>query len=78
VGLGSLACQDDDAFVEAGASLAADGDRRRHLHATLRDRMRSGPLCDERGFATRFEEAIRYAWATWCRGDAPQGAMLEA
>ena len=76
VGLPELACDDDESFVQAAATLASDTARRRALHAELRDRMRRSPLCDGPGFARRFEAAIRHAWRCWCRGEAPAGVFL--
>lgn len=75
VELPELACRDDDEFVAAAAALAADPDRRRRLHAELRSRMKHGVLCDERGFARRFEVAIRHAWSRWCRGQPPESSF---
>ncbi|MHC4832909.1 MAG: O-linked N-acetylglucosamine transferase, SPINDLY family protein, partial [Planctomycetota bacterium] len=78
VGLGELACEDDEAFVAAAVALASDRERLHHLHGSLRERMRSSPLCDGRDFAIRFEEAIRHAWRAWCRDETPRSAMLGA
>jgi len=68
VGLPELIAADDEAFVQIASRLAWDRPRRAILRTTLRDRMRASPLCDARGFAARFEEAIRHAWRRWCRG----------
>jgi len=65
-GLRDLACESDEAFVAAAVGLAKDAPRRHQLRSTLRDRMRTSPLCDGPGFATRFEAAIREQWQRWC------------
>ncbi|MCV5640325.1 hypothetical protein OFN49_36135, partial [Escherichia coli] len=44
VGLDDLIARDQDDYVAIAAALAADHDRRRDLHRTLRDRMAASPL----------------------------------
>jgi len=78
VDLPELACHDDDQFISAAVSLAADPARRHGLHGALRHRMKHGTLCDERGFARRFEVAIRHAWGRWCRGQPPEHAFVSS
>ena len=67
VGLEDLIARDEDEYVAIAAALAADHDRRRDLHGTLRDRMAASPLRDEAGFARAMEDAfLRMA-----RGEQP-------
>ncbi len=67
VGLDDLIARDEDDYVAIAAALAADHDRRRDLHRTLRDRMAASALRDEAGFARAMEDAfLRMA-----RGEPP-------
>lgn len=66
IGLADLACESDDAFVEAAAALAHDAPRRAVLRATLRDRMLAGPLCDAAAHTRRLEDLIRAEWHRVC------------
>ncbi len=66
VGLADLACDSDDAFVEAAASLAQDSSRRAHLRGTLRDQMLASPLCDGPDHTRRLESLIRSEWRRVC------------
>ena len=60
---------DDDAFARLAASLAADRDVLARERATLRERVRVSPLCDQPGFARRFGEAVRAAWREYCSSE---------
>jgi predicted O-linked N-acetylglucosamine transferase (SPINDLY family) len=71
VGLADLASESDDGFVAAAVALADNAERRSELRASLRERMRSSPLCDGEGFAQRFEAAIREQWRDWCERQSP-------
>lgn len=53
-GLGDLCAADNDAFVAAAVTLAADRERRRQLRAGLRDQVRRSPL----GQAQRWVDAF--------------------
>ena len=66
VGLLDLIADSDAGFVAAAAALARDAPQRRLLRATLRDRMATAPLRNERLFTQRLEEALRGVWRTWC------------
>lgn len=59
VGLEDLITSDREEFVSKGVALARDVERRGWLRRTLRDAMASSVLCDEAGFAERFEAAAR-------------------
>jgi protein O-GlcNAc transferase len=67
VGLADLAAADDDAYVAAAATLAADLARREALRRGLRGRLLASPLCDAPAYARAFEAGIRDAWRRWCR-----------
>jgi protein O-GlcNAc transferase len=66
VGLGELVAPDVDRYIEIAAALAADRPRLTRLRATLRERTLASPLCDERGYAVRFGEALRALWREAC------------
>ncbi len=53
---------DQSAYVKLCADLVRDHARLSNYRATLRERMRASPLCDEAGFASRFAGAMRSMW----------------
>ena len=66
VGLEDLAASDIDAYVATAVALAGDMPRLNKLRASLRERMRTSPLCDGPRFARAYEAALREMWQTWC------------
>lgn len=58
-GAPELVAKDIAEYVELAVSLAGSIERRNLYHATLRDRMSGGILCDGARFATVFERAMR-------------------
>ena len=70
VGLERLDSLTPGEYVETAIELAGDLNRLRDLRAGMRERMRVSPLMDERGFARRFEAALRDMWRQWCRSGA--------
>ena len=66
VGLGELACDNAEQFVEVAAGLCRDETRLRELHEGLRPRMETSPLMDARRFAANMEAAYRQMWREWC------------
>ncbi len=66
VGLADLAAADDDGYVAAAVSLAADLPRRTKLRTDLRGRLLASPLCDVSAHVRAFEDAFRRAWRQWC------------
>ncbi|MGH7032165.1 MAG: tetratricopeptide repeat protein [Stellaceae bacterium] len=66
LGLDELAAPDIDAYVETAVALAGDRARLEHMRWSLRERMRSAPLCDAPRFARDFEGGLRVMWRAWC------------
>jgi predicted O-linked N-acetylglucosamine transferase (SPINDLY family) len=66
VGLERLICDDESDYIATTVQLAENLHRLRTLRANMRNRMRVSPLLDERGFARRFEAALRDIWLRWC------------
>ena len=64
--LEELIANDADDFVRIATQLASDPQRVGQLRATLRERMRASPLCDQSGFAKGVEDALRAIWRRWC------------
>jgi len=69
-GLERLVSETPDEYVATAVELAQDLDRLRVLRAGMRERMRVSSLMDERGFARRFEAALRDMWREWCQTGA--------
>ncbi|MBK9189817.1 MAG: glycosyltransferase [Phycisphaerales bacterium] len=71
VGLGDLVARDHGEFVQAARDLMLDMPRRHGLRHTLRETMRTSPLCDAEGFSRRFEAMIRELWSRRDEGVVP-------
>lgn len=59
---GESAWTDHDQYVRLCVELVRDHARLANYRATLRERMRTSPLCDEAAFASRFAGAVRHMW----------------
>jgi protein O-GlcNAc transferase len=70
LGLPELMAPTVERYIEIATGLANDRVRLIEYHRTLRGRMSASPLCDEKGFARRFEAGLREAWRRWCGGHA--------
>ncbi len=64
-GLPDLIAADDDAFFHRCVQLATDPTQLAELRSSLRERLISSPLMDDRGFARRVEAAYRAMWRAW-------------
>jgi predicted O-linked N-acetylglucosamine transferase (SPINDLY family) len=62
LGLDDLVATTPEAYVEAAIRLAADGERRRSLRASLRDRLLASPLMDGPAYARSLESLFRALW----------------
>jgi predicted O-linked N-acetylglucosamine transferase (SPINDLY family) len=71
VGLSELIAPTMERYLEIAVGLASDRPRLLEYHRTLRARMAASPLCNAKGFARRFESALRDAWRGWCREPSP-------
>lgn len=69
VGLGDLAAENPDQYVQKAVDLANDTDRLKHIHATLREDMINSPLCDHEGHTRDVEDAYRAMWYKWCEAE---------
>jgi protein O-GlcNAc transferase len=67
LGLGELAAQTPDQFVQIAVELANDLPRLEQLRSTLRQRMEQSPLMDAPKFARNMEDAYRKMWRAWCQ-----------
>ncbi len=70
VGLADLAAHGSAEYVRTAAALAADPARLAEIRRTLRSTMAASPLCDAKGHAFRFGQALRGMWRAWCSSDA--------
>jgi len=65
-GLGELATDAPEQFIQAAAELARDVHRLRDLRMTMRQRLLPSPLMDHAGFTRNLEDAFRRMWHAWC------------
>jgi predicted O-linked N-acetylglucosamine transferase (SPINDLY family) len=66
LGLGDLAAQTPDQFVQIAAALATDMPKLEQLRSTLRQKMEQSPLMDAPRFTKNIESAYRQMWRKWC------------
>ncbi|MCE7975109.1 MAG: hypothetical protein DYG92_12430 [Leptolyngbya sp. PLA1] len=69
-GLADLVATDPESYIALAVSLAADSARLGSLRMSLRPALTSGPLCDAKTFASRFDEVL----LTLVRRAGPIGA----
>ncbi len=67
LGLDALVTDDDDAYVGAAVSLAADAGSLAGLRRDLRARFRQTALGEAKMFTANLEKAYRDMWREWCR-----------
>ncbi len=66
IGLEDLIAETEDGYIAIAMELAGDLDRLAGRRAVLRQSMLSSDLCDQAGFARRFESVLCDAWRRWC------------
>ena len=71
IGLNELVATTAARYVEIASTLAHDVSRLAFLRSTLRDRMRSSPIMDQRQFARDVEAAYRQMWQSFCDNALP-------
>ena len=62
VGAEALAVTSVSGYISCAVSLAEDLDRLDEMHRTLRRKMETSPLMDQRGYMRALEEAYIMAW----------------
>jgi predicted O-linked N-acetylglucosamine transferase (SPINDLY family) len=67
--LTELAATNEEEFARLAVSLASDLPRLAELRSTLRERMRSSPLMDAKGYTQGVEAAFRTMWQDWCHAE---------
>lgn len=77
VGLSECIADDAADYVARAVALAANASRRSVLRETLRDQMRTSPVCDGAAFTRALERAYRIMWQRLCAGD-PKSPIEEA
>lgn len=68
VGLDTLIADTPDEYTRIASSLTRNISELATLCASLRPRMESSPLCNEKCFAADVEAAYRSIWRQWCAG----------
>jgi predicted O-linked N-acetylglucosamine transferase (SPINDLY family) len=66
LGLPEWIARTPEEYVTIAARWASDVDQLGRLRASLRERMRSAPLCDSVRFTRDLEETYRTLWRRWC------------
>jgi predicted O-linked N-acetylglucosamine transferase (SPINDLY family) len=68
LGLGSLAADNPEHYIELATDLANDHNRLAELHSGLRDTMKSSRLCDAGVFCRNLESSYSKMWEKYCSG----------
>jgi protein O-GlcNAc transferase len=66
LGMEEFAAGDRNEFVRIATALAADLPRLAEIRVGLRQRMKTSPIMDGKGFAKNVESAYRQMWQKWC------------
>ncbi len=66
VGLGDLATNNVENYVNKAVELANDLDRLESIRVDLRENMINSPLCDQQQHTRNVEQAYRQMWSIWC------------
>ncbi|WP_442983842.1 O-linked N-acetylglucosamine transferase family protein, partial [Selenomonas sp. oral taxon 126] len=65
IGLGDLASERMEDYVETAVALAGNPELLDALHRELRDRMKASPVMDQERYIREMEECYRAIWAQW-------------
>ena len=76
-GLPQLVAESEPSYVAIARELARDRERLAALRGSLRERVRSSPLCDAEGAARAIEAAYRTLWRRFREGAHQAKAPLE-
>jgi predicted O-linked N-acetylglucosamine transferase (SPINDLY family) len=71
VGHAEWTAQSPEEFVSIAKQLAGDRGALASIRRTLREQVRSSPLCDGEAYAHRFYAALRGCWHEWCAEQRP-------
>ena len=66
IGLEDWIAYSDEEYVAKAVEVANNREQLAEIKRTLRQRMQNSPLCDQVGFARKFEAALREMWQSWC------------
>ena len=66
VGLNTLVCETENAYVDTALALANDLPRLAAMRNTMRARLETSPLLDGKDLAAAIESAYRDIWMRWC------------
>ncbi len=67
-GLEEQVAKTGEEYVAIAQRLSGDVSRLASMRSTLRERLRTSPLCDGPAFARRFEAGLREMWRAWVTG----------
>jgi predicted O-linked N-acetylglucosamine transferase (SPINDLY family) len=67
IGSPEFAARDEAEFIRIASTLAQDRTKLSELKLTLRDRMKSSPLCNAAAFTAKLESVYRVMWLDWCK-----------
>ena len=76
LGLTELIARSPEQYVDIAARWANDFDRLGRLRTSLREKMRTSPLCDGAAFTRSLEEAYRTVWRRWCSRQSGRPAAI--
>lgn len=68
LGLEFFSAPSPEEYVAKASAFALQLDALEQIRSALRSRMLNSPLCDPRRWAREVEEAFRFMWRRWCRG----------
>ena len=68
VGLGELAAESPEEYIEKAAALAADRELLTALHKNLRPMMQKSPVMDGRSYVRDVEAMYEEVWREWLDG----------